>query len=234
MFCSHCGSAVDVGTGHCPACGKALLATVSEKKRGPALEAAKAASGDALQALKQLALDPVGGLAAAYNALDSRRAVGAAVGFAAIFALCVLVTVLSIKPGFVRLDFVDYLKLLIFTLVPPVAASAACLLARLAFRGSGGYEGDAFVGCATVLPLGVLCPLAATVGASNVEVVAILLTFALAYSILILYAGCVHISTIRTSLAAPAVPLILLVTAWFSSILARFLIGNLVSRPSLF
>jgi hypothetical protein len=61
--------------------------------------------------------------------------------------------------------------------------------------------------------------LAALLGAANFEVIAILFLFALTYSILILYAGCSRIGCISEAGAAPAVPIILLLSAWITKII---------------
>jgi hypothetical protein len=60
---------------------------------------------------------------------------------------------------------------------------------------------------------------AALLGAANFEVIMILLLFALTYSILILYAGCSRIGLISEAGAAPAVPIILLLSAWITKII---------------
>jgi hypothetical protein len=70
-----------------------------------------------------------------------------------------------------------------------------------------------------LLPSGVLVLAAALLGAANVEVILVLSLFALTYSILMLYAGCSRIGGISEAGAAPAVPIILLVSAWLTKII---------------
>ena len=47
---------------------------------------------------------------------------------------------------------------------------------------------------------------------------ALVAVFALSYTVLILFTGCTRISEIATVRAVPAVPIIILVTAWLSKI----------------
>jgi ABC-type multidrug transport system permease subunit len=104
-------------------------------------------------------------------------------------------------------------------LVPFASLIGACALARAIFRGKGRIAGDVYTAGAVLLPSGLLVLVAALLGAANVEVILILLLFALTYSILILYAGCSRIGLISEAGAAPAVPIILLLSAWITKII---------------
>jgi hypothetical protein len=55
------------------------------------------------------------------------------------------------------------------------------------------------------------------------EVILVLSLFALTYSILMLYAGCSRIGGISEAGAAPAVPIILLLSAWITKIIVTAL-----------
>ena len=101
-----------------------------------------------------------------------------------------------------------------------VGASA---LARAIFHGKGRLAGDVYTAGAVLLPTGLLVLLSSLLGVANVEVIAILFLFALTYSILILYAGCSRIGCISEAGAAPAVPIILLLSAWITKIIVTAL-----------
>jgi hypothetical protein len=112
------------------------------------------------------------------------------------------------------------LKIVIFGLIPFAAIAGGSALARQVFRGfTGGIEGDAFIAGASVLPFGFVSLLAGILGAANFEVVAIAGIFALTYTILVLFTGCVRISGIAEGSAASAVAIIIVVAGWFSKIM---------------
>jgi hypothetical protein len=114
-------------------------------------------------------------------------------------------------------------KVLFLGLVPFASLIGACALARAVFHGKGRLAGDVYTAGAVLLPTGVFVLLSALLGVANFEVIAILFLFALTYSILILYAGCSRIGCISEAGAAPAVPIILLLSAWITKIIVAAL-----------
>ena len=96
-------------------------------------------------------------------------------------------------------------------------------LARAIFHGKGRLAGDVYTAGAVLLPSGVLVLVASLLGAANVEVILILSIFSLTCSILILYSGCSRIAIISEAGAAPAVPIILLLSAWITKIVVTAL-----------
>jgi hypothetical protein len=110
-------------------------------------------------------------------------------------------------------------KLVVLGLVPFASLIVSGAVARLIFRGSGRFAGDVYTAGAVLLPSGFLALLAALLGAGNVEIIVVLWLFALTYSILMLYAGCSRIGGISEAGAAPAVPIILLASAWITKII---------------
>jgi len=92
MFCTNCGRELPPAALTCPACG----ATVAKVDQGrPQLqEKVTVASKDALRALQMVALNPVGGLAKAFQALDPPRAIGVGAAFAVAFAVAVVIGIL--------------------------------------------------------------------------------------------------------------------------------------------
>ena len=66
MFCKNCGSQIPDNAPTCPGCSASALAV---SPAAVAVDKAKAASKDALQAFKIFASNPVGGLSVAFDAL---------------------------------------------------------------------------------------------------------------------------------------------------------------------
>jgi hypothetical protein len=162
--------------------------------------------------------------------LGPRNALGAAIVFALVFDICLTIGarravtsgrgLLSTLGGStVDTSFGDLLKLLLCGLVPFVSITGACYVARKAFRGRGGFEGDAFVAGASLLPAAFLFLITGVLGFANIEVVAIIAVFAMCYMVLIIHTGCREISSLAEPGATVAVPLILLVSAWLSKII---------------
>ncbi|MDA8162903.1 MAG: hypothetical protein M0022_08410 [Desulfobacteraceae bacterium] len=64
-------------------------------------------------------------------------------------------------------------------------------------------------------------------GIGNFNVILILLVFTICYTILVLYSGCTKISKISEGGSAIAVPLMLILSAWFSKLIFSVLLKNL-------
>ncbi|MCL6482348.1 MAG: zinc ribbon domain-containing protein [Firmicutes bacterium] len=240
MLCKACGRALADNQRFCDSCGTA----VNDGGSGGATPLAqqlrsevKARSLDAWQGVKLFAKSPVGGLPESFALFDDRRAIQVGIVFAIAYEVAVLLGALIFKSrteallgGIIPvgqlvgdLTVKQLFKVLFLGLVPFVSLIAACSLARVIFRGAGRIAGDVYTAGAVVLPTGLLVLLASLLGAANVEVIAILFLFALTYSILILYAGCSRIGGISEAGAAPAVPIILVLSAWITKILVTAL-----------
>jgi len=220
MFCEECGAEIMTGMKACPNCA----ATVTSAAPSPSPQIGnllKARCQDAFQAMKIVAANPVGGLPGAFQSTEKRKAMEVGIAFAVVFEICAVIGLDLALPHWAGgPNFADVLKLLILGLVPFGALAGACALARKVLGASGGStESDVFIAGTAVLPFGVVLLITGIVGFSNFEVIAIAAAFANAYSILILFSGCTRISGISEQRAAPAVPVILLITAWISKIL---------------
>lgn len=234
MFCKSCGRKLADDMKFCDGCGEDL----SEPKAPPVKpiteqlkKEVKARSKDAWEGLKVFAVSPVGGLADSFKLFDDKRAISVGISFAIIFEVLFFIGVNFMKKkamgllGFLayflqseKLTAGQLIKLLISATIPFAALILACLLARLIFRGKGRFSGDVFTAGAALLPLGVFIFLAGLLGVANLEVMIILALFMITYTILILYAGCSRIAGIPEIGAAPAVPIILIASAWVSKI----------------
>jgi hypothetical protein len=193
----------------------------------------KARSLDAWQGVKLFAKSPVGGLPESFALFDDRRAIQVGIVFAIVYEVAVLIGALVIKSrteallgGILpvgrlmgELTAAQLFKVLFLGLVPFASLVGACALARAIFHGKGRLAGDVYTAGAVLLPTAVFVLLASLLGAANFEVIAILFLFALTYSILILYSGCSRIGCISEAGAAPAVPIILLLSAWITKII---------------
>lgn len=187
---------------------------------------AKAASKDSLHAFKIFALDPVGGLATAYSSLGEKRALSAGIGFGVTFAVSIFIAayISHIRPD----GFGGLLKFIGCALVPFLGMAGASFVGRKAFRGDGTFAVDAFVSGASLLPFA-FALLAASIF-TNMEVIAILGVFAVTLNILMLFTGFTRISHISEKGATLIVPLVLLISVWFSKIIYASMLNNAMSN----
>jgi hypothetical protein len=192
----------------------------------------KAASKDSLQAFLKFATNPVAGLPVAYESLGAARALSVGISFGVVFSLCVLLGAYRLIPEFVRPPGVGgFFKLLVCACVPFVCLAGAGALARLAFRGKGGLSNDSFIAGASLLPFGCVMLLSTILGAGNLEVIGALAVFALCLTILMLFAGCTRITMMSERLATIAVPLMLMLSAWFTKIIYAAMIHSAMGSP---
>jgi hypothetical protein len=109
---------------------------------------------------------------------------------------------------------VGWIKLFLLCLVPVLCLTLALTVVRLVFQGKGRADGDIFVAGIALLPIGITIALTSVIGVVNVELIGILICFAICYMIMILFVGCLRIIGISEAKSALAVPLILLFGAW--------------------
>lgn len=233
MFCKSCGRGLAENLQFCDGCG----ATVNEDPPVAAVPFADqlksevmARSQDAWAGIKLFAKSPVGGLPESFALLDDQRAIQVGFGFALLYDAALLLGGLIFKwkaQSLVgrmlpigELTAAQMFKLVVLGLVPFASLVGAGVLARQIFRGTGRFAGDVYTAGAVLLPSGFLVLVAALLGVGNIEVIVVLWTFALTYSILMLYAGCSRIGGISEAGAAPAVPIMLLLSAWITKIVA--------------
>lgn len=232
MFCMSCGGALADGLRFCDACGSAVSRganSVTTPLGEQLTTELKARSRDAWQGMKLFAASPVGGLPQSFAMFDDKRAIQVGIAFAVLYELALFVGGILFKSkaqsllgGWFpigELTATQMFKLVVLGLVPFISLIVALGLARQIFRGNGRFAGDVYTAGAVLLPSGLLVLLAALLGAANAEVIILLSLFALTYSILMLYAGCSRIAGISEAGAAPAVPIILLASAWITKVI---------------
>lgn len=236
MFCKTCGRKLAENLRFCDGCGADVngggggsATALSQQLRSEV----KARSLDAWQGVKLFAKSPVGGLPESFAMFDDHRAIQVGIVFAIVYEIALLLGSLIFKSkaasllgGFLpigELTATQMFKVLFLGLVPFASLIGACALARAIFHGTGRFAGDVYTAGAVLLPTGLLVLVASILGAANFEIIMILFLFALTYSILILYAGCSRIGSISEAGAAPAVPIILLLSAWLTKIIVTAL-----------
>jgi hypothetical protein len=229
MFCKHCGAQIeDTAT----ACAKCAAPIETANPATAVTDKVKAASKDSLQAFLKFATDPVAGLSVAYESLGAARAMSVGISFGVVFTFCVLLGTYRLTPDFLRPPGVEgFFKLLVCAFIPFVSLAVACALARLVFRGKGGLSNDSFIAGASLLPFGCVMLLSSVLGAGNMEVIGALSIFALCLTILMLFAGCTRITMMSERLATIAVPLMLMLSAWFTKIIYAAMINSSQVSP---
>jgi len=219
MFCTHCGAQVQEAWAVCGACGKPLQKPGMPAGVAQVGEQVKASSRDAATALRSLARDPVSGMVASWQALGASRAQAAGIALGAAFALAAAVGLTiggrSIFGGLLGLHgggAATFLKLFFAMLVPPAAVAAASFGLRSALGAGPGLAADVFTAAAALAPMGVAILVSGILGAASFKVVGLLLLFAFAYLVLMLYRGLVDIGCLGVRVAPPAVPALIAVS----------------------
>jgi hypothetical protein len=230
MFCKQCGAQIEDTATVCAKCAAPI--GTANPTAAAVTDKVKAASKDSLQAFLKFATDPVAGLSVAYESLGAARALSVGISFGVVFSLCVLIAAYRLIPEGIRPPGAGgFIKMLVCAFVPFVCLAGASALARLVFRGKGGLSNDSFIAGAAVLPLGGVMLLATILGAGNIEVIGALTVFALCLTILMLFAGCTRITMISERLATLAVPLMLMLSAWFTKIIYAAMINSAMGSP---
>jgi hypothetical protein len=225
MYCSQCGTAAAEDASVCAQCGF-QFSSVSRPRLNA--ERVGAASRDAWRAVKLLLRDPVGSMGAAYEALTPQQGLDVGIAFCAVFMLSSLIAMRLIanvaqrlSSSFLSFSFgiKEVFTTLLVAAVPVISIMAIfALLQRLANR-ERDLRRAVFAGGASVIPLAVFNLFAGVLGAANAEVLAIVAVFALCYTILLIYAGCRDVLHVSSTVSAPAVPVVVLATAWLTKII---------------
>ncbi len=218
MFCINCGAAVNGEVlAACANCGKA--AAPSTLTGADVTRVIKEASSDALTAIRQVAVDPVAGLASSFASLGEQRARSAGAAFGVGFAL---LSALAAVMGASKLGSESNLKvfvgMFVLALVPFVAIAAISAGARKALGGNGTVAGDLFTAGVALQPIGVFFVLAAILGVANYQAVGVLSLFAWTYMLCILFTGSTRLAGLPERFAPPAVAVMLLAAIWLTKI----------------
>lgn len=241
QWCSACGAQLNnVSPKAAPAGSSAAAPAVApavEATAPPSLsrhigDEVKARSRDAWGGIRIFAKSPVAGLPQSYAMFEPDRAMQVGLAFALIYELAVVLGMYKLASGAAGLfgfgiplpGTSNLLKIFLAGLIPFASLTGAGVLTRKIFRGTGVLAGDVYTAGASLLPFGVAMLAAAILGAANFEIIVVLLVFALSYTILMLYAGCSRIAGIPEAGAAPAVPILLIVSAWLTKVIVSALL----------
>jgi hypothetical protein len=226
MFCVDCGATMQGDTlAACASCGKAASPRLTGADVSRILSEA---SGDAWVAIRQVAVDPVGGLAASFANLGETRARTAGVAFGVAFALlsasAALIAAwrLSSGSGLFKLLF----AVTIIALVPFGAIAGTSAGARRVLRGTGTVAADIFTAGVALQPVAVLFVLAAILGIANYQAIAVLGLLAAVYMLCILFAGSTRLVGLPERFTPAAIAVMLLVALWLTKIAASALLDS--------
>ena len=227
MYCAGCGS--DLGAAAvmtCPKCG-------ASRDAGAGVDAGEVgrrvvdSSRDALRAIRTLGVDPVGGLSGAFSELGDRRAAGAGVVLCVVYTFAAAVGFnLGVRSWFGIWANASglagagvFVKAILGLAVAPVALAAAVLAVRM-IAGSRdvGRAAELFVAGAALAPLGLASLLGGLLGPGNFQVGLVLFLGAFCYLVLILYSGLTGVARVSPRVAAPCVPVMILLTFWLTKV----------------
>lgn len=233
MFCQSCGTQLDDVSVPCAKCGNEPPRPGSDAAKELGNQV-KASSRDAFGVLRQLLVDPVSGLSAAFVNLGSDRALSAGIALCVVFALAASGGLLMGASQLQRIaapllgqlsgviggpqGFGGFIKIAFGLLVLPAAIAAVSLAIRKMAGAHSPVAADVFTAGAALAPLAVATLLAGIIGVGNVEVVMLLFFFALVYLILMLYAGFTKVGGMSERAGAPAVPAAMLLAAWLCKV----------------
>lgn len=172
--------------------------------------AAQQAAQNALAAVQMIAVNPVGGLEKAYQAIGAKGAMHAGLVFGVAFGL-LLVIGPTIKAGFAAEPF---FKLLFLGLAYPAGLIGGAAATRGMGGGKEGFESDVFVGTAAALPMAIcffLSALFAETFIKNMGLATCLGVIAIGLSVLMLFSGMHRIARVGDGLASIAAPVTLVI-----------------------
>jgi hypothetical protein len=254
MFCRNCGQPVPDESAFCAKCGTSIAPSTSASSSGTATAAAPAPSKiigrevkertkDAWKGIKLFAQSPVGGLKASFDMLEPSRALSIGLIFGLLYEVFLFWGLYRIADNAalaegMRLPIGEMtakqmLQIAFVGVIPFLTLAAAGGIARKIFRGQGSIPGDVYTAGASLLPIGIFVFAASILGAANVEVIVALWFFAATYTVLMLYAGCARIAGMPEAGAAPAVPIMLMLSAWLTKVVIVAVFTPANSFPTL-
>ncbi len=224
MFCSQCGASADGSATICGQCGVDLAVPAK-----PAFntERAVAASKDAARAIRLLLVDPVGSIGAAYDAFRSRQAMDVGIALCALFVLASILATRMLAGAAQRfsmgimgsIGFKEVIQIALLAAIPIISVAAIFTAMQLIAGKRQELSRTLFATGAILLPASFFNVIGGILGLANAEVIALAALFALCYTILLLYAACRDVLKVASPIAAVAVPLIILGTAWLTKII---------------
>lgn len=217
MFCANCGKELAEGFNACATCGAPRQPSAGAAK--PAVDVS-AVAADTRGVLTTMFSDPVAGLPRAFVKLGNRRAMEVGIAIAILGALLVVLGVHQMVPSWARPRNAVFGMIFVAVTMYGSLVGAA-YGARQLFKGTGSSEGDVFVAAVSLTPIAVLMFLSGLIGIGNFELIGALAMFAFTWTVLMLYSGVTSVLGVPESKAAYAVPLMLMVAFWLTSVISR-------------
>ncbi|MBY0497072.1 MAG: zinc ribbon domain-containing protein [Cyanobacteria bacterium] len=233
MFCQGCGSQLGDTAAFCSNCGDSASILTSSNSTDIGRHV-KVSSRDALTALKQLALNPVGGLPIAYGNLGDQRALSAGLAMCVAFALAssagmtlganqiqsLAFNWFGPVTGLIedRSGFSAFLSTALQFLVLPASIAAASLALRKMAGAKPPIAADVFTAGAALAPFGLAMFIGGLIGIGNAEITLLLFFFAITFLILMLYSGFTSVGQMTDRAGAPAVPAAILISGWLCKV----------------
>lgn len=205
----------------------------ADKLQTEAAQVVSATYADAKQALALMATNPVGGLAPAYQKLGHKRAGAVGIFFVIVSALGsafilrgMIDSLSSMSFGMINVGILtgSFAKSLLITAVVPVALVFALALVRLTSQRGGRIEGDLFIAGANSLVFTMELLLFNIVGLKNAEVLVIIYLVAVCITVLQIFVGLTRISELSEPRATLAVPIVIVLAVWLSTVIWRAMI----------
>ncbi len=232
MFCQKCGTAMADTAAACPSCNASVATATPAAPTAGAADMVKGTLKEALAAFKTLAGNPVGGLQPAYAALGEAKVLRTGVTFGIVSFVCFLLGGYLSLPSYDRgdvfeiLEFGGVMKGLIFCLTPFLCTTAGSAAVRSALGGQGTLRSDCFISGAALLPASFCMVLSGIVGLENYEWVLVFATFAGCIGVMMLFAAYTRISKLTERAGAAAVPIVVVLSAWLASVMAKWVMTS--------
>jgi len=115
-------------------------------------------------------------------------------------------------------SFTLFLRAFLSMLVLPAAMVGASFGARKVLSGKGPLAADLFTVGAALTPLGIALLLSSFLGVGNYELSMLLMLFAATYFVLMLFAGLTRLGGLTERAAAPAVPIVFVVSLYICKV----------------
>jgi hypothetical protein len=214
----------------CPKCGKTQTRSQAASGGGSSDIGKKIGSsaGDAFASMSAIIMNPVGGLAPAFEKIGADRGLFAGIALGVVFALVAalgtvigtgqVLSMIGLMMGYGESGFGMFIRAFIGFLVLPAAMIAASFGARKVFGGSGPLGADGFTVGAALTPLGIAILLSSLLGVGNYEIAMLLMLFAMTYLVLMLYAGLTRLGGLTERAGAPAVPIVFVVSLYICKV----------------
>lgn len=192
--------------------------TRAEEIGTQAYSKAREATGHAIDAIKILLTDPMGGQGKALAVLGEPKAFSSGIVFLIIFIICEymlispLIELLTQGTG-------GSLNIIIFCSIPAIALLATTFTAAKLFGRDSTLKASVFTSGVVLLPTAVVCLVARFVGAGNIELIILSMAFAQCMIILLLNAGLMDVHKFTTRMAFIGTPLVILMTLYISKVL---------------